>query len=348
MKVAGQWVGLGLNDSSDEVRKIKAYMRKKFSYAVNLSDTTLFDQATAIAVAEMQRRYNAAGKLATGSYTPGIINVETKYVMGYAVRPVKPKPIVITVEGHMSNMWFGPCAFIGSQLEQEGLCHHQPVAYDRTSLPFNNKSGVDEVVRLLSQDRLGPNGDWPFPPDLDWYLLGFSQGAIITGKVWLDKLRPAKPRTLLAARRDHLQRAIAFGDPYREKDVCAEWVPDPPRPGTKGISDRLMDNTPPWWKVHSRHGDLYSENPDNEDGLNRTAIYKIAAENSWTGGPASILNRIGVDLLQDPVDGVYDIAKSIIGGIMFLGNMQPHGGYDLGPPTDYIRRGLRGEPQPKA
>lgn len=345
MKIAGAWVGLGLGDSSEEVRRIKRHMRTKFSYARTLADTPLFDAEMTAAVAEMQRRYADAGRLT--SYTPGVINVETKYVMGFLPRPLRARPIVFTVEGHMSNMWVGPCAFIGSLLEQEGLCHHQPVGYNSTALPFDNASGVAELLRLLSRDHLGPNNAWPFPPDLPWFLLGFSQGAIITGKTWLDHLRPATPGTLLAARRDRLSRAISFGDPYREKDVIAEWVPDPPRRGTQGISDRRMDNTPPWWKVHSRRGDLYSENPDDEVGLNRTAIYKIAAENSWTGGPASILARLGKDLFANPVDGIYDIARAIIGGVLFLGNMAPHGGYDLAPPTDYIRRGLLGDPQPR-
>lgn len=347
MRIGSQWVGLGLGDANEEVRKIKALMRKKFSYARGLADTSLFDDQMVSAVIEMQKRFNKAGQLPDGKFTYGIINIETKYVMGFLPRPIKPKPIVITVEGHCSDMWIGPCAYIGSLLEQEGLCRHQPIAYDRFALPFNNKSGVDEVLRILNCANIGPNNSWPFPPDLKWYLLGFSQGAIITGKVWLDHLRNAPAGSLLAARRDNLNRAISFGDPYREKNVCAEWVPDPPLPDTQGISDRRMDNTPKWWKVHSRHGDLYSENPDDEVGLNRTAIYKVAAENSWNGGPASIIARLGVDLFSDPADGIYDVVKSILGGVMFLANMTPHGGYDLNPAVDYVRRGLLGEPQPR-
>lgn len=345
MRIAGQYVGLGLGDSSEEIRAIKAFMRRKFSYA-KLADTPAYDAEMTRVVTEMQSRYAKVKQI--GTYIPGVINVETKYAMGYLPRPIKPKPIVITVEGHCSDMWVGPAANIGAQLESEGLCRHQPVAYDRFALPFNNKSGIDEVVRLLSQDRLGPNNSWEFPLDLPWYLLGFSQGAIIANRVWLDVLRNAPAGSRMAARRNALQRAITFGDPYREKNVCAEWVPDPPKPNTQGISDRRMDSTPPWWKVHSRTGDLYTENEsDTEVGLNCTAIYKVVSENSWVGGPASIFARLGVDFFADPTDGMYDIAKAIIGGAMFLGNMGPHGAYDLNPPTDFIRRGLRGEPQPK-
>lgn len=338
VRINGTYVGLGLWDSSDEVRKIKSFMRRKFSYARSLADTRVFDQEMVTAVVEMQRRYVESGALIPGRFISGVVNAETKYVMGFLKRPAKPRPIIFTVEGHMSNMWIGPCAAIGAQLEQEGLAVHQPIAYNRTALPFDNASGVREIQRLLNADRLDTG--YPFPPELDWFLLGFSQGAIVTGRTWLDVIRPAKPGTRMAARKDHLKRAIAFGDPYREKDVIAEWVPDPPKRGTQGISDRRLDNTPDWWKVHSRHGDMYSENPDDEVGLNRTAIYKIAAENQWAGGPAGLLARMG-DLVRDPMNGAYDIVKAIIGGVLFLGNMAPHGGYDLGPPMEYIRQGCR-------
>ena len=336
MRVAGAWLGWGLGDHSSKdftVRDAKRFMRGKFpSYAGTLADTNLFDQAMFDAVYEMQRRYNAAGKLHPPT---GILDLDTQIVMGFRKPPPKVLPIIFTVEGHLSNMFAGPCAFVASTLEAQGVCHWQPVGYDCVSLPFRNQTGVAELVRLLSCDRLGPNNSWPFPDDLPWGLMGFSQGAIVTGKTWLQQLRPATGGRL-AARRDHLRRAISFGDPYREKNVIAEWVPDPPKKGTQGISDVRMDNTPPWWKVHSRHGDLYSENPDDEVGLNRTAIYKIASENSWAGGPAALLNRI-LDAVTDPVDGVVDIALAILGGAMFLGRMESHGAYDLNPCIEHMR-----------
>jgi hypothetical protein len=223
-------------------------------------------------------------------------------------------------------------------MEAEGLAWHQPISYDRTALPFNNKSGVTEVLRYLNQDATDIGK--PFPLDLDWYLIGFSQGSIITNQVYLNHLRNAPAGSRLAARRDHLKRAIAFGDPYREKNVDSGWWPDPPKKDTQGISDVRMTNTPSWWKSANRHGDLYSENPDTDAGLYRTSIYKIAAENSWSGGPAGMLMRL-MDLLT-PTDDIIPLFQAIIGGVMFLGNMSPHGGYNLDAPTEYIRAGLQG------
>lgn len=335
--VTGAYVGLGEGDSSDEIAKIKARLKKKYTPARNtLDDGPVFTPAMTTEVKREQAIFQTEGKLKAGNYIPGVINLDTKYAMGYLKRPDKPKPIVFTVEGHMSNMWIGPAAAIGEEMEAEGLAVHQPIGYLNTALPFKSDTGVDELTRFLNADRLDTG--YPFPETLPWYLLGFSEGSIVTGRIWLHKLRPARAGTRLAKRRDMLRRAISFGDPYREKNVCAEWVPDPPKTDTQGISEERLDDTPSWWKPHSRTGDLYSENPDNEAGLYRTSIYKIAAEGSWSGGPAGMLARI-MDLLT-PTDDIIPVFKAIIGGVLFLGNMGPHGMYDLDPPTDYIRQGL--------
>jgi hypothetical protein len=47
-------------------------------------------------------------------------------------------------------------------LQSQGVCYWQPVGYDVNALPFNNKSGVDELVSLIGADHL-PDGT-PFPP----------------------------------------------------------------------------------------------------------------------------------------------------------------------------------------
>lgn len=341
MRLNGLWIGWGLGDNSAKdftVRDFKAFARSMYrSYMGDLADTNMFDQQLYDALVQMQDRLAASGRLRPGTFIRGVLDLETKYASGFKARPPAAKPIIFTVEGHLSDMFIGPCAYVASTLESQGVCHWKPIYYNNGALPFDNASGVNELVHQLNLPQIdGPPGVlWPFPDDLPFGILGFSQGAIVTGKTWLHNLRPAAAGTRLAARRDHLKRAISFGDPYREKDVIADWVPDAPGPGTQGISDERMDNTPPFWKVHSRHGDLYSENPDNEAGLYRTSIYKIAAENSWSGGPAGMLARI-IDLLT-PMDDILPVAQAILGGILFLGNMSVHGGYNLDPCVEWMR-----------
>lgn len=332
MRIGGVYVGLGEGDTSPEVGKIKALLKRKFTPArTTLDDGDLFTPALTAEVKRVQAIYRAEGRQGAPKYLPGIINVEFKYDVGLLTRQPGPRPIIFTVEGHMSRFDVGPCAWIASTLEQQGVCWWQPIGYNTTKLPFDNASGRNELARLIGATTLD-NGR-PFPAGTPWGLIGFSQGAIITNSVFLDRIRPAGGS--LHWRLDSLTRAIAFGDPYREKNADAGWWPDPPKPNTQGISDVRMTDTPHWWKSANRTGDLYTENPDDETGLYRTSIYKIAAENSWSGGPAGLLQRL-LDLMT-PTDDLLPVVKAILGGVMFLGNMAPHGGYDLGAPLEYMR-----------
>jgi hypothetical protein len=243
------------------------------------------------------------------------------------------KPIIFTVEGHLSNMFVGPCAYTAQELEREGLAHCQPVGYDNVSLPFNNQSGVNELLRLLNSTVMD-NGV-PFPYGTPWELFIFSQGGIVGSKVFMQLRTSNHPRL------KDLKAVLAFGNPYRQKDVIAPWVADPPKKGTQGISDVRMTDTPEYWREVARTGDLYAENPDSEVGLNRSAIYKIVAENSWAGGEAGMWQRV-LDLAKNPADGLLDIAVAIAGGVRFVTNMAPHGTYDLGPCVDFARSRLQG------
>ena len=108
MRIGGQYVGIGLGDSSEEVGKIRDFGRRKFSYWKDLPDARnaqglpLYDEAMAAAVAETQARYNTGfGQLATGKYVPGIVNYETKVVMGFIARPKRPdqRPMLFSVCG---------------------------------------------------------------------------------------------------------------------------------------------------------------------------------------------------------------------------------------------------------
>lgn len=329
MKVGGVWVGLGLGDSSEEIRRIKAMMRTKFGYARDLADTGVYDQQMVAAVTEMQRRYNAAGKLATGKFTPGVMNLECKYVLGFLPRPTKPKPVLFTVEGHMSSMWIGPCAEVGRVLNAEGVCRWQPIGYNNTALPFDNASGERELARLLADRTL-------LPPGTPWGMAIYSQGGIVGSSLWLKEIRPKTGS--LHWRLDSWRGTLAFGNPYRERNTVADWIPDPPRANTQGISNVRMTDTPPAWKEVARHGDLYTENETNDAGQHKTAIY-MAVQNQWMGDPDSLFNQLG-EIITRPTSELIAMTQAIANGVMFLGNMSPHGGYDLRPCIDFMRARL--------
>lgn len=345
MRINGEWVGWGLGDNSLSdmtVRKAKAFMRVWYrSYAGNLADTNLFDQQMQDAVIEMQQRLVDSGRLHTGGFLRGVLDLPTQVAMGFRAPPPAVKPIIFTVEGHLSDMMVGPAAFTAQALEAQGVCHWKPIGYNNGALPFDNKSGIDELCRQLSSTAIegppGPDGRpimWPFPAGTPFGMIIFSQGAIVGSEVFLKRLRPEGAD--LHWRYKDLRRAIAFGNPYRQNGLCAKWVPDPPRPNTQGISDVRMTDTPAFWQEVARHGDLYAENEANDAGEMKTAIYKIV-QNQWWGGSDSIFEQLmelfGLRFFQEAIA----VFQAIVSGAMFLGNMGPHGMYDLGPCIEHMR-----------
>lgn len=330
MYANGLYVGLGLGDNSDEIRQIKAFMRSKFrSYAGHLVDTPLFDAELAAVVADMQQRYVNAGQLQPGKFLSGVVNLETKYVMGYLSRPPRDLPVLFTVEGHLSDMFVGPCAFTAKSLEDAGVCRWQPVGYDNVSLPFNNSSGVNELIRLFSDTKR-------FPPGTPWGLAIFSQGGIVGCKFFLQHVRPENGQ--LHWRLKDFRGCLAFGNPYRENNIVAEWVTDPPKADTQGISNVRMDFTPTQvWKEVSRHGDLYAENEVSPAGEHKTAIYR-AVQNEWTGTD-SLAEQVG-EIVGDFGTELLPVFEAIVSGVRFLTDMSPHGGYDLVPCIDFMRNRL--------
>lgn len=233
-------------------------------------------------------------------------------------------PLYISVEGHMSDMFIGPAVGVGQQLEREGLVQLQPTGYNNTVIPFDNESGIREVVRFFNDPRL-------MPPGRKWCLAGFSQGEIVTGEFLLRHVLPESG--MFHHKMADWVCSLEMGAPYREKDQCAPWIPDPPRPGTQGISGRrLYGGT--WGdrlQYVVRHGDLYTENPDSGVGLKQTSIY-----NAVQGDPSAFLFellRFGID----PTTQVIETAQALLNGGMFLLNMGPHGMYDLDPAIDWAR-----------
>ena len=328
MRVAGAWIGLGLGDVSDEVRAIKTFLRRKFSYARDLDDSRVYDGHLVTVVAEMQARYAAQGKI--GAHVPGVINVETKYAMGYLPRPVKPKPVVFTVEGHLASMWNGPAADVGRAAELEGVAKWQPVGYDNVSLPFRNWTGTTELRRLLADRTL-------LPPGTPWAMCIYSQGAIVGSTVWLQDILPATGS--LHWRLKDWRATVAFGNPYRERDVVAPWVSNPPRPGTQGISPTRMTDTPAAWREVAHRGDIYAENTPDDAGEHKTSIY-LAVMNRWSGHPDSLLSQL-VEIVQRPIPETLALIDAVTSGVMFLGDMSPHAGYNLAPCIDHVRTALK-------
>jgi hypothetical protein len=342
MQVNGTYVGIGLGDDSATVADIFAKWSDKFKWVKDLRLAgTKFTERHQAAVAVMQQNYIDAGKL-TPAEAPirGVINVRLKEVSGY----LKPKPkilrIAFTVEGHMSNMFFGPCAQTASALEQQGVVHWKPVGdWDTTGIPFKNSTGVEALFRQLSRDEIeGPVVDgrqimWPFPPGTPWDLIGFSQGGMICCEfMWKYVLPPNAP---LHYRLKDFHRGLMFGNPRRAKDAIVPWALSPPSPGTHGIMDRLFDARAEGigdrWAENANDQDMFAEVSDDEMSQNQTAVAKIITEGKFTGGPTAILSRV-MKIFGNPLGGLFGIAKATVDAVMFLAaNPNPHYSTFAGP-----------------
>jgi hypothetical protein len=323
MLIGGVWV-LGPGDSSPEIRKIKAFMRAKFaSYAGHLADTDLYDGAlgdpvnakTMVgAVKEMQRRY--------GLPTSGVIGYSLKVKMGYL--KIEP-PVLHTIEGFMSDMWFGPAAECGRVLEREQRVRWRPVYYDSRSFPLNRgrDAARTELIRRIN--------DHPGPFGIACYSLGADAASLV---LKYDLV----PGGVLAHRQHDLKRAVAFGNPRREVGVVRPGQGSPPPHNTGGISGDRIINTPSWWWEFVHDNDLYSDNdPTTQAGENKTSIYNLIMADPF-GGPDSLIAQIW-ETIANPAPGLWGLFSAIYDGIKFASNQGPHmfGAADVGAAINHLR-----------
>lgn len=331
MRINGVWVGWGLGDNSSgdfTVKNFKAFARRMYrSYMGDLADTNAFDQQMYDRMCTMQDKLVAGGQLTPGQFIRGVLDLATEYATTFKKRDVI-KPLIFSVEGHLSNMFLGPAADTATRLEVQQVCHHKPVGYNNGALPFDNKSGVLELANQLGRNQIeGPPGVmWPFPPGTPWGITAFSQGSMIASE-FMRQYILAGP---LSWRLADFKRGLAFGNPRREKDKVCSWANDPPLAGTEGIMGKgglfVTTGTPieNKWAEHPRRGDMFAENNEDKDGKDKTAIAKIVCENSWIGGEAAIFARVLALFGDLPAEGFAAI-KATFSAIMFLAkNPNPH------------------------
>lgn len=329
-----------IGDHGSDLRPFQEWLNRKFASYAGIRVDEYYGLDEARVVAEAMRRYGMEPSvldivIGTQSVTVEGAIATDAFLQKAGYHPPNLRPVVFSVEGHLSDMNIGPAVAIAQTLEAEGRCWSQPTGYDRWRLPFNNESGITELHRLFSLHILD-NGR-PFPPGTPWQLHIFSQGGIIGSEFMMRHVFPEDGD--LHWRLADWRGTVAFGNPYRERDVIADWVPDPPSPGTQGLSNRRLVNTPTdMWKEHSRHGDLYAENQTDDRGEDKTAIY-MAVQGQWTGDADSLLSQL-FEIARRPLPEFIAMFWAILDGIRFVANMGPHGTYDLRPPIDWARQKL--------
>ena len=328
MILNGVWVGWGLGDNSKTdmtVKNAKAYMRKMYaSYAGGLADTNLFDQAMQDAVKTMQGRLAASGKLVPGGFILGVLDLPTEYAMGFKKKAL---PWYVSVEGHSSNMFIGPVADTGTQLQGEGRVYHQPTGYDNGAIPFDNNDGVNALAANVAN----------CPVDVDLYIGGYSQGMIVVFD-YLNKYGIPV----------NLKGVLMYGNPCRKLNKCAQWALawitktdthglDPlKRFGLPGCVDLDAAGIPN--EDVYREGDIFAENGDDKTSEIKAAVYQAIARGDIFSNPYSIAAEIA-DLFSVPVEEVIGIVMAIVSGIEFLAtSTNPHyAPYDITGGVNWLR-----------
>ncbi len=252
------------------------------------------------------------------------------------------RPIMFTVEGHVSDMFSGPVADTATTLEAEGICHHQPIGYNNGALPFDNDSGVDELARLLGATQMD-NGV-PFPERTPWSLGIYSQGAIVGSYFYFRFLQPGQP---LAWRARDLKGVLAYANPCRQSDSIASWARSwVTATGTHGLDPNQRFGLPGFptkpdnWVDVYREGDIFAENSDDQSSAVKAAVYE-AVMNDWTSNPFSLAGQIAVTL-HAPFNEVFAVIEAITSGAVFLAsNPNPHyAPFELEGGKDWMRAQL--------
>lgn len=338
--IGGKWVGLGLGDASDEVGKIRDFMRRKFrSYAGDLPETRtrdgvpIFDAPMVEATLVMQRAYVSEGKLAR-ELANGFIGASTKVAMGYIpATSVDIRPMLFTVCGTAVPWWIGPDADMARAVEN--LYKWQPIGYPAQAFPMG-PSIIAGKVELRNQMALHR----PMVERSGCALGGYSQGAVIISEVFMEDILP--PGGSLNWVLPHLKKAVTWGNPSRELDKV--W-PDFARGqrvagwGTSGVAhpSERMRNTPDWWRDYAHDGDLYAASRQDEAGEDKTAIWRIVRGEKWFVGPDTLLEQF-LEIAQEPIPGAIGAFKAMMDAGMFFGSgLTAHTSYNPAPAIDYLR-----------
>jgi hypothetical protein len=291
-------------------------MLKRFrGYALGVNGLPLVDDAYyGLDEAKVQKEYERR----TNQPQDGVVSSHDLGELGLA------QPVIVSVEGHQSNMWFGPAADTAHQVQREGLAYWQPYGYVNDAIPFANKQATAGLVELVGSTTL-PDGT-PFPSGTPWGIESFSQGAMIATMLMRDHVLP--PTSDLHWRLKDFRRGLAHGNPFRWEDACCPWAIDPPAKGTGGIMiDERFDirgtAIEGLWQEHPRKGDMFADEGNDEASKDKAAIAKIVTENSWAGGDIALLGRV-MSIIKNPVMAIPAMMATISAVKFAVANPNPH------------------------
>jgi hypothetical protein len=206
-----------------------------------------------------------------------------------------------------------------------------PVQYPALTFPMGPgiKDGIKDLINQITSNQ----GTFA--------LVGYSQGAVITCKVWRDEIM--NPNGQLHDRLGDIFAHVTFGNPLRCPGIAnGNGIMQKPVPvplegyvtgGIAGPDDLTPWQVPTWMMDFANDGDMYAACPVGADpwanespvGEAETSIYDIFME-QFTGQD-SIFAEVG-ELLTNPIPNAIAIIEGLINTIGFFANNQtPHTQY---------------------
>lgn len=301
----------------------------RYSYGKGLGDSDEYSVPFGIALIQWQVNIHYQvvfkGRPGPDVTTTGVFDWATQKQMGLLdPPPAEQKPWIITVAGHMGGWDNGPAFWSAIPLHQQGRAVVQGVGYDTFAIPFNNKDGIRELNRIVTEVK---------PDGVPWAVMAHSQGAIIACD-YIEQVvlqRPDDPSL------KNFRGGVMFGNPRRAAGQVAPWITDPPPATSSGIADNCLPGKLPGVEEASRKNDLYADSAPGPASEYRRAIYRIIARGEFFGGTDSITEQL-LELGINPLSELWPVVQAIIGGISGGINLDSHNVFDLTPPREHVAR----------
>ncbi|MCG7607066.1 PE-PPE domain-containing protein [Mycobacterium sp. CnD-18-1] len=245
--------------------------------------------------ADVQREYERR----TGQVVDGIVSDQDLMALG-----LTPKKVVIfTVAGTGAN-WDATYPYDLARWQDQERVVLQPIGYPAAMFPMGPSvnEGIDELVRQMAIHLDGN--------DLNFILIGYSQGALVTSKV-LQRMMGGD----LARYLDRCIAGVTFGNPCRERGHYVGVN----NPGGQGLDPNPLKNTPTWWYDYATVGDIYADGPGNDDheaAEHMTAIFQ-AVQGHLLTGQDNLFEQV-VELFLNPFREAPAAMKAIASGIGFF------------------------------
>lgn len=277
------WEGWGPGSSGDPVAKVKAIIKKRFSYGKSLSDGPDYLDSDQAPIAEYQRRIHAeilAGKRQPPDpRTDGRIDWATQVQLGVIMPGPTAPPI--PKNRHLAVVFRGTGGIIGQDLVSL-VCQANATLVEEINpdwpatmggFPVGTAGGIGDksmnhcvqIGRAAGQaviiDALRIN------PNRKVIIGGYSAGAVPAAllRQWL-----------LATFPDNYLCSFSFGDPTRPPGGC--YYNGVPAPG-RGIGSWHFGDITDWrhcWLVAP--GDMYGSVPDNDVGDIMETAYDMVTD----------------------------------------------------------------------